>query len=228
MKTLQVVLMLAVILPVFAQPDSFDYSVFRVRLARDEPGRLRIGKEGLEYRAEKAKTAFRIPLKDVHKIDASEPRLIRVETYDRLAREFGGRREYTFRLREKDVDEYLVRFLDASVQRSVIGVFPSSSPPIAGIEAYHRHRLGGCPGTINIDGDAIRFISGKAGESRTWRYQDIETIGTMNAFHLRISTLAETYNFDLKERLSTAEYEAISKRVYALGSSSPHIDARRE
>lgn len=196
--------------------ETFEYPVFRVKRIRDEAGRLRISKEGLEYRAEKSKTSFRLTLRDLHEIDVSKPGSIRVETYDRLAREFGGRREYTFRLREGAISDGLVRFLVANVNRPTIGAYELPSPATYRLRAYHRHRLGGCHGEIAIGGEAVRFLSDKPGESRTWRYQDIETIGAMNAFHLRLSTLAEAYNFDLKERLPEAAYDFVFQRVWSL------------
>jgi hypothetical protein len=36
----------------------------------------------------------------------------------------------------------------------------------------------------------------------------------MNAFHFRLASYAETFNFDLKERLSPEDYRSLWRRVY--------------
>lgn len=215
MKRLVVIVLAAAALAL-AQQEDFEYRVHRVKVTRDEPGQLRITKDGVDYRADKAKTSFRIPLKDIHEIEATPPKRIRVETYDRLARELGGRREYTFRLRDGAVSERLVQFLAAHVNRPVIGDYGSASEALFRIAAYHRHRFGGAAGDIELDQQAVRFTSEKPGESRTWPYRDIETVGAMNAFHFRVSTLAETYNFDLKERLPDAAYDFVVRQIHGL------------
>ena len=56
--------------------------------------------------------------------------------------------------------------------------------------------------------------------SRTWVHADIETIGTMDPFHFRLTTYAETYNFDLKERLSPEDYRSVWHSLYSQTSES--------
>jgi len=45
------------------------------------------------------------------------------------------------------------------------------------IPAFHRGIRGGTGGTLEIGIEAIRFVSDKTADSRTWPYRDIETIG---------------------------------------------------
>lgn len=197
---------------------SFEYSVFRDRVPRKEAGRLSISEVGVSYRSDHRKTVIDIPLSNVFKADVSNPGIIRIATYDIVKRRLLGRRVYVFKLRDGTHDDGLARFLSGAVQRPVVGSFGPgpASPPDGGIRAYHRHRFGGCHGTIRIDESAIRFQSDRLGDSRTWLYHDVETVGTMNAFHFRVSTLAETFNFDLRESLSEADFNAVTQRVYSL------------
>jgi hypothetical protein len=76
--------------------------------------------------------------------------------------------------------------------------------------------LGGCSGRIEFGSDSIRYIAEKSNHSRTWPYEDMETIGSSDPFDFRISTFAETYRFDLKERLPEKAYEAAWQRIYQL------------
>jgi len=194
----------------------FTYHVERDRLIRDQRGELRIDAGGLSYKSDNGKTTLQIPLGEIREADVSDPRIIDVKTYDVLKRSLGRPRVYTFRLIEGKHDEALARFLAAKLPRPLVGSYALAEPEAQSLSAYHRHRLGGCHGRVYVDLAGIRFISDKPAESRTWLYSEIETVGSMNLFHLRISTLAETYNFDLKERLPEQAYDLAIRSVYAL------------
>jgi hypothetical protein len=196
--------------------EKFEYSVFRDHIPRKEAGRLEISNTGVRYRSEQQKTAIDIPLSRVYKADVSDPKVIRIEIYDVAARRLLGRQVHVFRLRDGEHDNRLARFLSGAIQRPVVGSFGLESKPDVEIPAYHRHRFGGCHGTIRIEAGGISFQSDRAEDSRTWRYRDIETVGTMNAFHFRVTTLAGTFNFDLKERLPQPVYDLVSRRTYDL------------
>jgi len=49
-----------------------------------------------------------------------------------------------------------------------------------------------------------------------WRYSEIQTIGGSDPFSFRVTTLTETFTFDLKERLPKEAYELVWRRVYEL------------
>lgn len=197
--------------------DSFRFPVFRKKLPRDERGTIEIDSTGVHYRSEKSKTTIRVGFAHIHEADLSDPRVIRIETYDILKRRLNGRRVYVFRLSEGKHGEALTRFLVERTSRPVIGAYDlSSDAKDAEVLAYHRHRLGGCHGKLRIEPGGIRFVSEQPAESRTWRFQDIETIGSMNPFHFRVSTLAETYNLDLKDRLPLQAHENAWRRIYSL------------
>ena len=194
----------------------FTYRVERDRLIRDQRGELRIDADGLSYKSDNGNTTLQIPLAEIFEADVSDPRIISVKTYDVLKRNLGGRRAYTFRLLEVRHDEALTRFLAAKLRRPLVGSYVLAESEAESLSAYHRHRLGGCHGRVYVDPAGIRFVSDKPTESRTWRYSEIETVGSMNRFHLRISTLAETYNFDLKKRLPEEQYDLAMRSVYGL------------
>ena len=203
--------------------DQFEFAVFRDRLPRKEAGQLVISDAGISYRSDHRKTVIDISLLNVFQADVSDPKVIRIETYDIAKKKLVGRQVYVFGLRGGVHDERLTRFLSKALQRPVIGAFGPAPQPEAVIRAYHRHRLGGCHGTIRIDSDAISFGSDRPEDSRTWLYRDLETLGTMNPFHFRVSTLAETFNFDLKERLAESAYDLATRRVYSLPATTAKV-----
>jgi hypothetical protein len=196
--------------------EEFRFSVEREKILPDEPGELVINADGISYKSQDGDTVLRIPFADVYEADVSDRSKVRIETYDVLKRRLGGRRTYSFRLRGATHDDSLALFLTAHLNRPVLGSYGSAGESTVTIAAYHRHTLGGCNGRIEIGVDTIRFISDKPSHSRTWRYQDMETIGSSDPFDFRISTFAETFRFDLKERLPEKAYEAAWQRIYQL------------
>jgi hypothetical protein len=205
--------------------DVFRYPVELKRFPRSERGEIMVDNTGVSYKSEDGKRSIHVAPINIHEADVSDPRRIRIETYQNLKRKFLGRQSYTFRLRETEHGPELARFLAALLKRPVVGF---RDQPAQGetyeIPAYHRHRFGGCNGTLRINAAGIQFVSDKAGDSRSWPYSEIETVGTMNTFHFRVSTLNETYNFDLKDRLEQAAYNLSFKAVAHISSS----DASKE
>jgi hypothetical protein len=198
----------------------FQYDVVRSKsLHKDEPGQLRIDTSGIEYRSANGKTSIRVPFIEVHEMDVSDPSTIRVETYEKLKRKLSGRRSYSFRLRSlRGVEEndHLTQFLSERIHRPLLGSQTTAAKPEFEIPAYHRHVLNGCNGTLQITSETIRFLSTKEDHSRTWKYSEIQTIGGSDRFSFRVTTLAETFTFDLKDRLPKEAYELVWQRVYDL------------
>lgn len=201
--------------------ESFRYPVARTRpVWRDERGELRIDVSGVSYQSDNGKTKIQLGFEDIRKADVSSPKQVRIETYDRLRRKAGGRREYTFHLREGKHGEDLAQFLSQRLARPVVGDYAVAAPAAFSIPAYHRHAFRGVAGKLEIGPEAMRFVAEQEADSRTWLYRDIESMGNSDPLHLRVSTYAETYMFDLKQRLPREAYEYAWQRVYS-GVSTP-------
>jgi hypothetical protein len=198
----------------------FQYNVVRTRsLQKDEPGQLRIDTSGIEYRSANGKTSIRVPFIEVHEMDVSDPSAIRIETYEMLKRKLSGRRSYAFRLpssRGVEENDRLTEFLSDRIHRPLLGSQTFAVKPEFEIPAYHRHVLNGCNGTLQITPEGIRFLSTKEDHSRTWMYSEIQTFGGSDPFSFRVTTLAETFTFDLKDRLPQEAYDLVWQRVYDL------------
>ncbi len=207
-------------------PPDFQYEVLRSRpLLKDEAGQLRINGSGVEYLSANGKTSVRLPFIDIREMNLSDPAAIRIETYEMLKRKFAGRRTYEFRLRSSrsvQDNDRLVQFVSDRVRRPVLANYSTSVKPEFEIPGYHRHVLSGCNGTLQITPEVIRFLSNKEDHSRTWRYSEIQTIGGLDPFSFRVTTLTETFTFDLKDRLPKEAYELVWQRVYDL---QPRYDA---
>jgi hypothetical protein len=199
---------------------SFQYDVVRTKpVQKDEPGQIRIDTSGIQYRSGNRKTSITLPFIDVHEMDVSDPSIIRIETYETLKRKLSGRRAYVFRLRSSrsvEENDSLTQFLAERIRRPLLNSQSITGKPEFEIPAYHRHALNGCNGTLQITPEGIRFLSAKEDHSRTWKYSEIQTFGGSDPFSFRITTVPETFTFDLKDRLSQEAYDLVWQRVYDL------------
>ena len=203
-------------LTLFLLLQSFTYPVVREKTFKDEPGRLEISEAGVSYKSDNGKTAIQLPFRDIREADVSDPTVIKLESYDVLKRALGGRRTYEFHLRGVNHDEALVRFLEAQIPRPILGAYSASSKADFQVPAYHKHAVGGCHGSLEFRPEGIRFVSDKEDHSRTWLYTEMETIGSADPFSFRVTTFAETFNFELKDRLPAEAYQMAWRKVYGL------------
>src|SRR6266852_2462307 len=149
-----------------AEKDVFDLKVERVRILRNQRGDLHIDAEGVKFRSSDGKTTVTIPMKDLREADVADPHALRFETYEVRKWKPMERREFTFRAEPGAPVEELAQFLAARVHRPVVGHYDAASQ--FRVAAYHRRTLGGTDGTLEIGEEAIRFVSDKPADSRTW------------------------------------------------------------
>src|SRR4051812_33384200 len=115
----QVILLLVSVLSLEAR-DPWRFPVYRQKPLHDERGELELSETALTYRSDNRKASLTLPFSDIREADTSDPRRIRLTTYDVLKRRLGGHEVVTFRLEEKGHSEDLTRFFAAHVKRPVI------------------------------------------------------------------------------------------------------------
>ena len=191
----------------------FRYTVRRDKLWGGETGVLTIGEEGIAYASENGKTVIDLPYQDIRKIDVADRETVGIWAYERSAKRLTLRRKVEFELLDGTLSNELPQFLSDRLERPVLASM-AEEPTGVRIAAYHRHVLGGCNGTLVLGTDAVHFVSEEPKHDRSWPFEDIETIGSSDPFNLRITTFAETYNFDLKERLPEESYRDLWLRVF--------------
>ena len=151
------------------------------------------------------------------------PKSVTVLTYQDNKWKLGADREYRFDLVADKTFEAAYGLLKNRLDQRFVAVIPDHvSNVLWEIPVKHLLRFEGDDGVIQVGLDEIVYKSAKPGESRTWRYQDIDSISSSGPFQLTFTTFerAKThfgnlkgFNFELKQQLDEARYNYLWLRL---------------
>jgi hypothetical protein len=145
-----------------------------------------------------------------------EPKKIHVLTYKDSKLRLGADRAYDFK-GNVPAEELYQFWKDRLDQRFVAALTEPPADDFA-IPVKHLKRVVGSEGMLAFGPDSIVYSTEKPGESRTWRYSDIDSISTSGPFQLTITTFERArshygdrkgFNFELKERLTEERYNQV-------------------
>jgi hypothetical protein len=130
------------------------------------------------------------PFQDLRQLKIS-PEGVTVLTYD------GPRRVFTGKVPAAE----LYPMLRDQMDQRLVAALAEEVPGAWSIPVGH--------GTIAFGADAIVYSTKTPGESRTWRYSDIDTISSAGPFELTVTTLEKTFHFQLKQPLAERRYDEL-------------------
>jgi hypothetical protein len=152
-----------------------------------------------------------------------EPHSLTVLTYKDTWWKVGADRQYEFDLDSEKTFEDAFSFLKSRLdQRFVAALAAGPATSLWEIPAKHLVRFGGDEGVLQVGANEIAYRSGKKGESRTWRYEDIDNVSSSGPFQLTITTFERSkldygslkqFNFQLKQRLEESRYNDLWLRL---------------
>ena len=178
-----------------------------------EKGQILIGPGGIEFRAGKGR-ALKWSFLDVQTFFLSPHRLV-IKTYKDRAHRLPGVQRYRFDLTQA-VPYGVAAGLAREVQRPSQNAVPDpASPSVTNISAHHRTRTGGTNGTLRFRKEGIDYVTSVSGDSRSWRWADLETLSKPDPYHLFVFGYRDTYTFDLKEPLSRALFNRLTDEIWA-------------
>ena len=183
-------------------------------------GVLTVNEEGVRYAGEDGHS-WKWPYGEIQQFKL-EPDRIEIVTYrDNLWR-LGADREYRFegKVPAAELYELLRNRLD---QRFVAALAaPSAGEEIYTVPVKHQRRMSGSQGLLTFGSDAVVYSTDARGESRTWRYGDIENISSSGPFQLTLTTFERArshygdrkgFNFQLKAPITEAKYNQLWYRI---------------
>jgi len=178
--------------------------------------------ERYEGKKPKHPHAWRWDYQDIQQLKIA-PKSLAVLTYKDNGWKLGADREYQFDLIGDKTFEDAYRLLKGRLDQRFVAAIPDRVQNVLWeIPVKHLLRFGGDEGVIQVGQDEIVYTSAKPGESRTWRYQDIDSIGSSGPFQLTITTFERAklaygnrkeFNFSLKQRLEEDRYNNLWLRL---------------
>jgi hypothetical protein len=166
--------------------------------------------------------AWRWEYQDIQQLKI-DPKSLTVLTYKDNKWKLGADRAYEFDLVADKTFEDAYQLLKGRLDQRLVAAIPDvPATTLWEIPVKHLLRFGGDEGVLQVGTDTIVYRSADKAESRTWRYKDIENIGSSGPFELTITTFerAKThygnlkgFNFELKQRLEEARYNELWLRL---------------
>jgi hypothetical protein len=169
-------------------------------------GEMTVDENGVSFTGAK-KHAWNWKYEDIQELRLA-PGSIHILTYKDSKLRLGEDRGYNFT--GKIPAEELYAFLKARMdQRFVAAVGQAIDLPSWSLPVKHLRPVVGSEGTLEFGADAVVYSTSARGESRTWRYSDIDSIGSSGEFQLTITTLEKGFNFQLKQPITEARYNQL-------------------
>jgi hypothetical protein len=191
------------------------FGVRHEHLRKGGEGMLAFNAAGIWFEETTGKAAHSRQWKytDLERLDLA-PLRIRIVTYEDVRWQLSRDREFTFDHLPADAAARLYSFLATRLdQRFIARVADPSVSPLLTIPAKALHGRGGANGTLKIGADRIVFEASKPGDSRTWRFSDIQFVARQDPLDFSVTSLDGETRFQLKEAMPEDRYNAVWRRV---------------
>jgi hypothetical protein len=181
-------------------------------MGRGLPGILSLDSEGILF-APANGPAQHWAANDIKSLDLS-PHLLILMGYENRRWHLPTLRKYKFRL-DLEMSPAVAAQLAGEVPRPIRNVIPDPSALADTVIPVRRTRhLGGSNGSLRIRQDGIDYVTAQAGQSRSWKWADLQTLSHPDPFHLFVFGYRDTYSFDLKKPLSRELFNRLSDQVW--------------
>jgi hypothetical protein len=188
-------------------------------LSKDR-GTLLIDDKSVEYRPGKG-PVLNWPFLDIYAVSIAPHRLV-IETYSNRSLHRPGLQKYAFDLAQP-MPAAVAGILTKAVLRPSVNTVPDPDLAVGiSIPVHHRRPTGGTNGILRFRADGIDYVTDKSGDSRSWRWADIQTLSHPDPYHLFVFGYRDNYVFDLKQTISRDLFNQLSDQVWS------HNDAQSE
>jgi len=177
-------------------------------------GTLLVNDDGVEFRS--SKMLLRWPYVEIHSFDVTLHDLTLLSYQNRPWHQ-PGTRPFRFTLKEPMPADVAAQFSNRVGRPVRNGAPVPTAPAVAEIPAHRRTWSGGSNGTLRLKDDGIDYVTDGRRDSRSWRWDEIQSIANPNPYELRVEAFREIVEFDLKTPLSRPVFERMWDRLYAQG-----------
>ncbi|HUY12289.1 MAG TPA: hypothetical protein VMX16_01500 [Terriglobia bacterium] len=178
-------------------------------------GTLFIRRDGIRFQPDRG-NPWRWQYEEIQTFYATPRRLI-LTGYSSRHWCLPGTRVFRFDLNH-DMPPTIAFRLAKSVGKPSRNVNPlAHTPAFASLAAQHSRRGSGTNGVLRFRNSGIDYVTARPGDSRSWRWADIQTVASPDPYHFRVAGFREIYDFDLERPMSRRLFDHIWERVYARG-----------
>jgi hypothetical protein len=174
-------------------------------------GTLHIGEHAIEFQGAKG-AAQRWPYVEIESLDLGLRRL-ELTSYENRGWHRPGDRRYRFDL-DAPMPGGVAAELARRVGKPVRNRIPlAQAAGFARLPARHRTRTGGSNGALRFTAQGIDYLTSKPGDSRAWRWRDLQTVSNPDAYHLTVFAYRDTFSFELKEPMPSELFDRLSAKI---------------
>ncbi|MBW4040333.1 MAG: hypothetical protein HIU91_16035, partial [Acidobacteria bacterium] len=175
-------------------------------------GTLRIGAQGIEFVPTKG-TSVHWTFAQIKQLDIDTHRLVLIG-YDNRKWPLPDTRRVELRFKN-DIPATVAGSLTAKIARPVRNGIPDPDARADTVIAVRRSKhYGGSNGFLRIRQQGIDYVTTQPGQSRSWRWQDIQTVSNPDPYHLFVFGYRDSYAFDLKDSLTRQVFNHISDEIW--------------
>lgn len=188
-------------------------------LKRSRSGTLSIDAAGVAFSGS-GTPSRRWSFQDIESLDISPHRIV-LTSYENRPHHEPGNRRYRFEL-QSEFPPQLAEEVVGQLGKPSRNADPDPrAESFAAIPVKHPTHFSGINGELRFGTRGIDFITTAPGDTRAWRWTDIQTIANPDPYHFRVAGYLETYEFELKQPMSPQLFDRLWVYVYGQGLNLP-------
>ncbi len=192
-----------------------------------EQGTLVLDAGGVRFHSAKGKD-LRWPFVEIESFTVTPRRLV-ITSYKNRHWHLPGDKPFRFELDSPipaDAAAHLAEQVGKPAKNGVPLAEGTESSSAVSLPARHRTLWGGSNGRLRFRENGIDYLAEVSGDSRAWRWSDIQTIASPDPYHLRVAAYREIYEFELKQAMPPQLFDRVWDALYTTDLSG--LAVRRE
>ena len=180
-------------------------------------GILRTDSQGIEF-VPMAGASAHWGFNEIKDLDLQKDRMV-VVGYENRKWDIPGTRRFELEFK-KEITPAVAASLTGEIDRPVRNRVPDPDAPAITVIAVRRSgNFGGSNGLLRIRLQGIDYVTAQPGQSRSWRWLDLQTLSNPDPFHLFVFGYRDSFAFDLKEPLSRKVFNHLSDEIWTHNES---------
>ncbi len=181
-------------------------------------GTLKIDSEGIEFQPVKGKE-YPWPYIEIKTFDLRSKTLI-LQGYQNKSLHRSGEKSIRFELTDTLPPPVAAELAKRVAKPTRNGDPDPKLESFASIPVHHHRNFGGSNGTLRFSEGGIDYVT-TAGDARSWRWADIETLSNPDPYRLLVFGYRDTYAFDLKKPLLQALFNRLTDEINSHNAAGP-------